>query len=146
MCPISFRATLKENSPRLPAPALTPGQEATSRVMISSAVMPGMVRGSADHSHWQLVLGPVRDRLAARALGGAQHRVADLGGAIAVLERRAMRRDVRVLADRREEVVDLVDEGVLPADHVALRPPPLPERVVGLGDEHGPEALRERAG
>ena len=28
-----------------------------------------------------------------------------------------------------------MDEGVLPADDVAVRPPPLPERMVGLGDE-----------
>ena len=76
----------------------------------------------------------------APGLGGAQHRVADLGGAVAVLERRAVRRDVGVVADRRQEVVDLVHERVLPADHVALRPPVLPERMVGLGHEHGAEA------
>src|SRR4051812_7943275 len=146
MWPISRRPTLKENSPRLPAPAVTPGQEATSRVMISSAVMPEMVRANADHSHWQLVLGPVRDGLAARAVGRAQHRVADLGSAVAVLERRAVRGDVGVVADRTQEVVDLVDERVLPADHVPLRPPVLPEGMVGLGDEHRAEALRELSG
>ena len=32
-------------------------------------------------------------------------------------------------------------EGVLPSDDVAMRPPVLPERVVGFGDEHGPESL-----
>src|SRR4051794_27612808 len=115
MWPISRRPTLKENSPRLPAPAVTPGQDATSRVMISSAVMGEMVRASADHSHWQLVLGPIADLLAAGTLGRPQHRVADLRGAVAVLHRRAVRGDVGVVADRGQEVVDLVDEGVLPA-------------------------------
>ena len=37
-------------------------------------------------------------------------------------------------------------EGVLPADHVPLRPPVLPEGVVGLGHEHGAEALRRAPG
>ena len=76
----------------------------------------------------------------------AHDRVAHLGGAVAVLERGAVRGDVAVVADRGQQVVELVHEGVLPADDVARRPPVLPERVVGLGDEHGPEALDRGAG
>src|SRR5215213_5452410 len=43
-------------------------------------------------------------------------------------------------------MVQLVHERVLPADHVALRPPVLPERMVGFGDEDGAKALRPRPG
>ena len=46
----------------------------------------------------------------------AQHRVADLGRAVAVLERRPVRRHVAVVADRGQQVVELVHERVLPAD------------------------------
>src|SRR5665647_3784050 len=70
---------------------------------------------------------PVRDLRPLAGPGGADDRVAHLGGAVAVLERRAVRSDIGVLDDRGQEVVDLVDEGVLPADHVARRPPPRPE-------------------
>ena len=83
--------------------------------------------------------------LARALLGRAQHRVAHLGGAVAVLERGAVRRDVAVVADRRQQVVQLVHERVLPADRVPLRPPVLPERVVGLGDQHRAEARRCRS-
>src|SRR5881628_3748287 len=57
-----------------------------------------------------------------------------------------MRGDRRVVADRGEQVMQFVHEGVLPPDDVALRPPVLPERVVGLRDEDGAEALRLRPG
>src|SRR6476661_2020820 len=73
---------------------------------------------------------PVTDQLTRAALARADDRVADLGGAIAVFERRPVRRDVGVVRDRLEHVVQLVDEGVAPADDVAGRPPVLPERVV----------------
>src|SRR5215207_5341809 len=83
---------------------------------------------------------PVAHGLVGALLGRPQHRVADLRRAVAVLQRRPVRRDVGVVPDRREQVVQLVHERVLPADHVPLRPPMLPERVVGLGHEHGEEA------
>src|SRR3954453_4040358 len=57
-----------------------------------------------------------------------------------------MRANRRGVADRGKEVVQLVHEGVLPPDDVALRPPVLPERVVGFGDEDGAESLRPRSG
>src|SRR3954463_660501 len=57
-----------------------------------------------------------------------------------------MRGNRRVVADGCEQVVQLVHERVLPPDDVALRPPVLPERVVGFGDEDGAEALRARPG
>ena len=53
-----------------------------------------------------------------------------------------MRRYITVVYDAVEQVGDLVDEGVLPADDVAVRPPVLPERVMGLGDQHLVKALR----
>src|SRR5918999_2700217 len=83
----------------------------------------------------------VLDALTPSPLRGPEHRVADLGGAVAVLERGTVRGHVAVVPDRGQEVVQLVHEGVLPADHVAVRPPVLPERMVGLGDQHRPEAL-----
>src|SRR2546423_14702027 len=39
-------------------------------------------------------------------------------------------------------MVQLVDECVLPADHVTMGPPPLPERMIRLGHETRAEALR----
>ena len=86
----------------------------------------------------------VRDRLPAAGLARADDRVADLGRAIPVLEGRTVRRDVAVAGDRGEQVVDLVDEGVLPADDVPVRPPPLPEGVVCLADEDRAEPIRRR--
>jgi hypothetical protein len=47
----------------------------------------------------------VGDLLTRPSLGRAQHGVADLRGAIAVFERRPVRRDVAVVADRGQEVV-----------------------------------------
>src|SRR6478735_2567249 len=142
-CPISRAPTLNEYSPRDPGSPWTPGQVSTSSAIV---VIPGIVAPTMPGIQASLVLGPVGQRLARAIVGGAQHRVADLRGAVAVLEGRAVRPDLRVLADRREEVVDLVDERVLPADHVPLRPPVLPEGMVGLGHEHGAEALGELAG
>src|SRR5687768_15306489 len=77
----------------------------------------------------------VGDSFTPSLLRGSQHRVADLGGAVAVLERGAVRPDLAVVADGGQQVVQLVDEGVLPADDVAGWPPVLPEWVIGLGDE-----------
>jgi hypothetical protein len=45
-----------------------------------------------------------------------------------------------------QEVVDLVYERVLPADDLSVGPPPLPERMVGLADQHLAEALGTRPG
>src|SRR5207344_1719349 len=81
-------------------------------------------------------LASVAELLALAALAGADDRVADLGGAIAVLERRAVRPDRRAVRDCVEHVPELVHERVAPADDVAGRPPELPERMLGLGDEH----------
>src|SRR6266540_5049909 len=68
----------------------------------------------------------IRDLLPATALGRPDDRVANLGGAVPVLERRSVGSDVVVVGDRAQEVMDLVHERVLPADDVARRPPPLP--------------------
>ena len=54
---------------------------------------------------------------------------------VAVLEGRAVGGDIRVVDNGIQQVMDLVDEGVLPADDVAVRPPMLPEGVIRLGDE-----------
>src|SRR6478609_5237526 len=129
-CPISRAPTLNEYSPREPSSPCTPGQASTASAMVVVVVIPGIVAPTMPGSQTSLVLGPVGHVLAGARVVAAQHRVADLRGAVPVLEGRAVRPDLRVLADRREEVVDLVDEGVLPPDHVALRPPVLPERVV----------------
>src|SRR5215471_12589712 len=48
----------------------------------------------------------VRDRLPPPARARADERVAHLGGAIAVLERRPVRPDLRVLGDRGQEMVE----------------------------------------
>ena len=76
--------------------------------------------------------------------GGAEDRVRHLGAAVAVLERRAVRRDGALARDRREQVRDLVGERVAPADDVTGRPPVTHERVLGLGDEHTGEVLLVR--
>src|SRR5215212_1648118 len=66
--------------------------------------------------------------------------VADLRSAVAVLEGRTVRRDVGVVRDRTEEVMQLVHERFAPADDVPWRPPMLPPRMLHLGDEHRLEA------
>src|SRR5712691_6134523 len=83
---------------------------------------------------------PIRDRFSFSALARADDRVADLGRAVAVLEGRTVGANLGVAGDRRQEVVQLVDEGVSPTDDVAWRPPVLRERVIGLRDEHALEA------
>src|SRR5712691_1556689 len=83
---------------------------------------------------------PIRDRFSFSALARADDRVADLGRAVAVLEGRTVGANLGVAGDRRQEVVQLVDEGVSPTDDVAWRPPVLRERVIGLRDEHTLEA------
>src|SRR6476620_8502544 len=87
----------------------------------------------------------VGELLAPAALARADDRVADLGCAVAVLERGAVGGDVRVVGDRPEQMVELVHERVAPADDVARRPPELPERMVGLGDEDPREPARAAA-
>src|SRR5262245_57885073 len=89
--------------------------------------------------------GTVGELLALAALPRADDRVADLCRPIAVLEGGAVRRDVGIVGDRPEQVVELVHERVAPADDVAGRPPELPERMVGLGDQHGGEPARATA-
>jgi hypothetical protein len=51
-CPISRRPTLKANSPRRPAPAFTPGQEASSSVIRSLAVFDSVTDGSRRSETW----------------------------------------------------------------------------------------------
>jgi hypothetical protein len=82
------------------------------------------------------------DRLARPALARAEDRVAGLGGAVAVLEGRAERGDVALAGDRAQQVIDLVNEAVAPAEPVSRRPPVLDVRMAGVGDEHAAEALR----
>src|SRR4051794_27119678 len=100
-------------------------------------------RSTSDLSLWNeaSVDRPVGDRLAFPRFGGAEDGVADFGGAVAVCEGGAVGVDVVVPGDGVEEGADFVDEGVFPAEHVSLRPPPVPEGVLGLGDEDGAEAL-----
>src|SRR5688572_13342487 len=76
----------------------------------------------------------------AAVLGRVEDRVADDGGAVAVFEGGAVGTDVPTGDDGVDEVVEFVDEGVLPADDVAVGPPDVPERVVRLGDEDVGEA------
>src|SRR4029453_220665 len=61
----------------------------------------------------------VSELFALSALRRADDRVRDLGCAVAVLERRPVWRHVRAVGDRRQEVVELVDERLAPADDVA---------------------------
>src|SRR4029079_12838682 len=105
---------------------------------------PVQVQREAQHlcTRRQREASPVGDDLTAAGLARANDRVADLGRPIAVLERRPVGGDIAVAGEGREQVMDLVDEAVLPADHVPMRPPPLPERVVGLADQDRPETGR----
>src|SRR5260370_7002364 len=57
-----------------------------------------------------------------------------------------MRADGLVLGDAREQVMELVHRRVLPADHVPVRPPPLPEGMVRLGHQHVAEPLAPALG
>src|ERR1700694_5789661 len=83
-----------------------------------------------------------QNRPAPTSLRRPEDRVAYLRSAIAVLERRSMGSDLLVLRDAIDEVMQLVDHGVLPTEHVAVRPPPQPEGVVGLLNEHSSDPLR----
>src|SRR6185295_1256334 len=75
-------------------------------------------------------------------VGGAlQDRVADHRAAVAVLERRAVRRHVLLVHDAVEQVVDLVDHRVLPPDDVTVGPPVRHEGVVAFADDDLVEAL-----
>src|SRR5262245_45920294 len=76
--------------------------------------------------------GAERQLLAVSAGARADDGFADLRRAIAVLERRTVWCDVSVVADRTQEVMHLVDEGISPADDVPRRPPEIHERVVRL--------------
>src|SRR4051812_30557764 len=84
----------------------------------------------------------LRDRDSASLLRGGDDGIADERRPIAVLEGPANRRHVVRAGDRTEEVRDLVDEEILPADHVSLRPPVLPVGMRRLADEHRREARR----
>ena len=84
----------------------------------------------------------VRDLYPLPAAGRAHDGVADLRGAIAVLEGRSVRGHVRVLADGAQQVMDLVNKGMLPADDVAVGPPVRDERMVPLRDVHAVEPPR----
>src|SRR5207244_3438735 len=83
---------------------------------------------------------PIRDRLSFSALARTDDSVADLGRAVTVLEGSSVGRHLGVAGDGGQDVVQLVNEGVSPADDVARRPPVLRERVIGLRDEHALEA------
>src|SRR6185436_8568955 len=74
-------------------------------------------------------------------LGALQDRVADHRAAVAVLERRAVRRHVLLVHDAVEQVVDLVDHRVLPPDDVTVGPPVRHEGVVAFADDDLVEAL-----
>src|SRR5207248_5816230 len=73
---------------------------------------------------------------------GVKDRVTDHGGAIAILERRAVGSDLAIVDNRIQQVIDLVDEGMFPADDMSLGPPVLPPRVKRLADQHIGKALR----
>src|SRR5262245_64889848 len=87
---------------------------------------------------------PVGNGLLAAGGGRAQDRVGHLGAAVAVFERRSVRRHVVLPRDRLEHVTELVDERVAPADDVAGRPPVPHVWVLGLRDEDATEVLRVR--
>src|SRR4051812_40764417 len=80
----------------------------------------------------------VSNHLFLPALRGAQDRIADLGGAVAVVERRAVRGDLVLAGDRAEHVPVLERERVAPTDEVAGRPPvaghPLDAEGPAVGD------------
>ena len=60
---------------------------------------------------------------------------------VAILEGRTVRSDRPVFGDRRQEMMDLVDEGVFPADHVTRRPPVLHEGMRCFSDQDGAEPV-----
>ena len=70
--------------------------------------------------------------LATAAVGGSHDRVADHRGPVPIFEICAAGADLAVAGDRREQVVKLVHERVLPADDVAGRPPEVHERMFRL--------------
>src|SRR5918992_2669278 len=139
-CPREMSGSTRAGSsvPTSASTTSTPAPRRRERMNSSSSPFVSSVPSSRTVRPPSVVL----DALTPTPLRGPEHRVAHLGGAVAVLERRAVRRNVAVVPDGGHEVVQLVDEGVLPADDVPVGPPVLPERVVGLGDEHRAEALR----
>src|SRR3981081_814088 len=84
--------------------------------------------------------------LAGAARRGSGDRLADLGGAVTVLEVGTVGANRTAVADRAQQVVELMHEGVLPAEYVARRPPVLHERMVAFGHDRGTEALRPFSG
>src|SRR6266849_3879599 len=78
----------------------------------------------------------IADRDGGALAGGVGNGVADYGGAVAVFECCAVGRDGFVLGDALEQVRQLMNEGVLPAEDVAGRPPVLHERVLRIRNEH----------
>src|SRR5258708_33483573 len=85
-------------------------------------------RGDALSSRLRLAY-PRLDRLAPAGFRRPEDRAAHPRGAIAVLERCSVGPDPLVFRNTLDEVVQLVHHRVLPTDHVAVRPPPLPRPV-----------------
>src|SRR5689334_11026693 len=97
-------------------------------------IFPGRGMASGTVGSLSLVTSPAPHRLACAGRGGPRDRVAHLGGAVAVLEVRAVGADAAAGRDRVQEVMELVDEGVLPPDHVPRGPPVRHEGLVGVRD------------
>lgn len=74
-------------------------------------------------------------------LGGLEDGVADNGRFIAICKGCAVGGHVFVVGNAVEQVGDLVDKGVFPADHVSLGPPIFPPGMVGFADQDVVEAL-----
>ena len=90
---------------------LDPGEE---RRLPEEAVVDGDVEAAPVGAKRRFRRGlAICDLLPPARLARANDRVAHLGRAVAVLERRPVGRDVAVLGDRRQEVVELVNERVL---------------------------------
>src|SRR5919201_594557 len=121
---------------RITAPSLPPGlRDSETLLRTAKNVQVNSARLYSVSGHH-----PICDGFSFSALARADDCVADLGGAVAVLEGSSVGCDVGVAGDRGQDVVQLVDEGVSPADDVARWPPVPRERVLGLCDEHTLEA------
>src|SRR5450759_554252 len=99
-----------------------------------------------DHRDLDRLSASVGDVLAAAGRGAPENGVAYLRCPVAILKGRAVRSDRAIFGNGRQEMVDLVDEGVLPADHVTGRPPVLPEGVLCLRDQDGAEPVASSLG
>ena len=76
------------------------------------------------------------------ALGRFQNRIADDGIAVTIDEGGAIGRDLIVIDDRLEEVMEFVNEAMFPADDMPLRPPVFPIGMVRLRHQNIVESLR----